>query len=194
MALSAIRASLAGFGAQPVAISSPHPPAECLRRIANLTSRRGHTWYLDSHTAGLPDPRFRGAVGPSWFSVARFSETLGRNSFVPWVAVQVQPNEEGGSALTGTVGLVRAVRVVMLVIAASGGLILLASLTTGMALLASGHLGKSIPFVLIPLAIGCLAVLVMIRGLRSLARDTSKVVHDVSDALDATTTRLDSLA
>jgi hypothetical protein len=86
-----VRSWFAGFGSRPVVLSSPYPASECLQRLAMVTSHRGSTWYLDPRNAVLRDPRFRGDAGPSWISLARFEDAVGRNSFVPWLQGRVEP-------------------------------------------------------------------------------------------------------
>jgi len=66
------RACLARFRRRPVTLWSPHPPSECLQRLATVTSPRAlASWYLDPRTAGRPVPRLRGTADSSRILVGR---------------------------------------------------------------------------------------------------------------------------
>jgi hypothetical protein len=153
-----------------------------------VTSHRGSTWYLDPRNAVLRDPRFRGDAGPSWISLARFEDAVGRNSFVPWLQGRLEPAAGGGTTFTGRVGLNPAVKAVIPVIAGCGGLIALSALAGGVALLAAGHLGGLLPGVLIPLALITLLVSVNVVGMRSLEREIPRLIQEVNGVLGSTAT------
>lgn len=87
-----------------IMLVSPLAPKECLGRLTKVTSRRGYTAFFDKARSGLPDPLFRGSVRPDGFTIALFNETLGMNSFVPRVEVQVVPSPTG-TAFAGSAGL-----------------------------------------------------------------------------------------
>ena len=124
---------LAGVQSRPVALSSPYPPGECLRRLTMVTTERGAaSWYLDPRTVGRAEPRFRGDAGPSRIFVARFADVAGRNSFAPWLDARLEPAAGGGSTLTGTIGLHPAVRAFIPVLAGVAGLIAVAALIAGL--------------------------------------------------------------
>jgi hypothetical protein len=96
---------LAGFDRRPVALSSPYPVAECLERLAAVTTSRGRTgWYIDPRTVGRPDPLFKGELYPSRTRLTRFAVTSGRNSLVAILEVRLDPTADGGTALCGWIG------------------------------------------------------------------------------------------
>lgn len=173
---------------RPVMLSSPHPPSECLRRLAMVTTRRGAaSWYLDSRTVGRPAPRLRGDAGPSRIFVARFEDASGRNSFVPWLDVRLEPAAGGGTTLTGRIGLHPNVARLTPVIAGSFGLLALAGAAGGIALLIRGDL-RGLPFVLGLLAITTFMVGLNVAGLRSLERDIPDLIQEMNGVLDSTAT------
>jgi hypothetical protein len=179
----------AGFRSRPVVLSCPHPDSECLRRLALVTTQRGTTsWYLDPRTAGRPDPRLRGDVGPSRLSVARFEDASGRNSFAPWLDARLEPDPGGGTTLRGRIGLHPAVRILIPLIAGVGGLIAVAAVLGGIALLVHGHLSGLLPAVLIPLGMTAFFAGFNVVGLRSLERDIPKLVEEMNSILDSTAT------
>jgi hypothetical protein len=71
------------------------------------------TVYLHADSVGHREPRFRGTVGPSSLSIARFEETLGRNSFVPFLEGTLTTGQNGGTEIRGSVGLSRSVRLLL---------------------------------------------------------------------------------
>src|ERR1700722_16529703 len=96
---------LGSFGRRPVTLSSPYPVAECLQRLAAVTTSRGRaTWYLDPRTARRPDPVFKGELYPSRTRLARFAPG-GRNSFVAMLEVRLDPAADGGTSLSGWAGM-----------------------------------------------------------------------------------------
>ncbi len=176
-------------GSRPVVLSSSYPASECLRRLAVVTTQRGFTsWYIDPRNAGRPSPRFRGDLGPSRVLVARFEDAAGRNSFAPWLDVRLEAAAAGGTTLTGTIGLHPPVRVLGPVIAGVAGLIALGGLAGGVAMLTSGHLGGSLPVVLIPLALIAAIAGINVVGLRSLVRQIPKLIQEMNEILGSTAT------
>jgi hypothetical protein len=173
----------ASFRSRPVVLSSPHPPSECLRRLATVTSQRGYAWYFNSKNIGRPDPQLRGDVDPSRILVARFQNSLAQNSFVPWLDIRPEPSAEGGTILTGRIGLHPAAKVLLPVLAAGGGLVPLSGLVAGVAQLVSGRLIGALPFVLIPLALGAGTLGFNVAGLRSLEREIPKLIQDMNGIL-----------
>jgi hypothetical protein len=126
---------------RPVVVTSPHPQEECLRRLAKVTTGRKSGWYLDSRTATLPDPLFHGEVGPSAIRIMRFHEVNRRNGPSAWFEARPDPALEGGTTLTGTVGLPsgpsRAIGgAALLALLAVGGVV---SFVVGVVIAASGH-------------------------------------------------------
>lgn len=126
---------------RPIVVTSPHPPEECLRRLAKVTTDRKSGWYLDWRTATLPDPLFHGEVGPRGIRVGLFAE-VGRSGGVrAWFDAQAVPAPGGGTTLTGTVGSTSAQQ------RATGNLMVVAiwsavpviAFVVGVAIAASGH-------------------------------------------------------
>ena len=89
---------------RPIVVTSPHPPEECLRRLAKVTTDRKSGWYLDWRTATLPDPLFHGVVGPRGIRVGLFAEVGRRGGVRAWFDAQAVPAPGGGTTLTGTIG------------------------------------------------------------------------------------------
>ena len=179
---------VSGFQPHPVMLSSPHTDSECLRRLALATTQRtAASWYLDPRTAGRPEPRLRGDVGPSRIFVARFEDARGRNSFAPWLDGGLEPAVGGGSTLAGTIGLHPAVRRVLRLIAGVGALMAVIAVSAGTALLADGHL-SGVPPMLILLVLAAFFVGLSVAGLRSLERDIPKLTDEVNGILDSIAT------
>jgi hypothetical protein len=126
---------------RPVVVTSPHTPDECLRRLAKVTTGRKSGWYLDWRTATMPDPLFHGEVGPSGIRVALFSQVSRRGGPGAWFDALVVPVPEGGTALTGTVGLptAEAKATLGLVLIAFWAVAAVASFVIGVVITASGH-------------------------------------------------------
>lgn len=179
---------LAGFQSRPVMLSSPHPASECLQRLAAVTTqRRSASWYIDHRSARRPQPRLWGNVGPSWISVARFEDAAGRNRFAPCLDAHAEPLARGGTMFTGRIGLQPAVRVVISVLAAVGGVMAVAGVTGGVVLLVHGHL-SGLAAMLIPLVVIAVFAVLNTAGLRSLERGTPKLVEELNGILDSTAT------
>jgi hypothetical protein len=64
IAVKSTRELFAAFDPRPVAVSSPHNPDECFRRLVKVTTDRGDSWYLSPKTAMLPDPLSHGEILP----------------------------------------------------------------------------------------------------------------------------------
>jgi hypothetical protein len=167
----------AGLYCRPVALSSPHPAEECLRRLAAVTSTRGSTWYLDARNAGKPDPRFRGSVTARWIRVARFSEAIGRNSFVPRLQGSLRPAAGGGTAFAGEVGPDRAAVVMLVIMTGMLSVFSLASVATDVSMARAGDLGGLLAFVLIPVAMYALLVGMVVAAKRSVAREIPRLIQ-----------------
>jgi hypothetical protein len=100
---SRARSWLAGFGRRPLALSSPYPVAECLQRLAAVTTSRGRTtWYLDPKTAMRPDPLFKGELYRSRTRLIRFADTNQKSPV--WLEVRLDPRADGGTTLSGWIG------------------------------------------------------------------------------------------
>jgi hypothetical protein len=175
----------AGFRSRPVMLSSPHSPGEFLHRLAAVTTRQGFSWYLAARNVGAPDPRFRGDVGPSRILIARFEDTLGRNSFAPWLDIRAEPAADGGTILTGRIGLHPFVGVLIPVILGAGCLMMLGLFSAGVVQLASGQVGQALPFVSLPLIAIAFMVGGNAAGLRSLERGIPELIRDMNEILGA---------
>lgn len=177
---------LARFRSRPVSLSSPYPVEECLRRLSTVAERRGAaSWYLSSRTVGCPEPRLRGDVGPSRILVAEWKAASGRNSFVPWLDARLEPDGEGRTTLRGQIGLRPEVVTVLALTAAVGGLVCMAVVVSGIAVLVHGHL-SGLPLALGPFAIAAFAAGINFEGLRSLERDIPKLMWQINAVLDST--------
>jgi hypothetical protein len=182
------RSWLAGFRSRPVALSSPYPAEECIRRLAAVTTRRGATsWYLDPRTVGLPTPRLSGDVGLSRIVVARWEDANGRGSFTPWLNVQLEPPAGGGATLRGMIGLHPAMGGFMPVFAVVSAVLLVTLMAGGTGLLVHGD-PKGLVFVLMPLALAAFGAGIFIAGLRSLERGIPKLIQEMNGILDSTAT------
>jgi len=177
---------LARFRSRPVSLSSPYPVEECLRRLSTVSAQRGATpWYLSSRTVGCPEPRLRGDVEPSRIFVAEWKAASGRNSFVPWLDARLEPDGEGRTTFRGQIGLRPEVVTVLALIAGVGGLICMAMVVSGIAVLAHGHL-SGLPLALWPFAMAAFIAGINFAGLRSLERDIPKLIREVNAVLDST--------
>jgi hypothetical protein len=175
---------LTGAGFHLVVLSSVYPPGECLRRLGMVTTTRGMTsWYLDPRTAGRPEPRFRGDIGPSRIFVARFADAAGRNSFAPWLDARLEPAAGGGTTLAGTIGLHPAVRAFIPVFAGVAGLIAVAVLAEGVHLLIGDHLSGLVPAVLAPLALAALIAGLRAASLRLPERQAGELLQEMNEIL-----------
>jgi hypothetical protein len=116
--------------------------------------------------------------------VAEWKAAGGRNSFVPWLDARIEPDGEGGTTLRGQIGLRPEVLTVSALIAGAGGLICMAMVVSGIALLASGHL-SGLRFVLLPFGIAAFIAGINFAGLRSLERDVPRLVQEINAVLDS---------
>jgi hypothetical protein len=176
---------LGSFGRRPVTLSSPYPVAECLQRLAAVTTSRGRTmWHLDPRTAQRPDPFFKGELYPSRTRLARFAVTGGQNSFVAMLEVRLDPAADGGTALSGWVGRpAGAFQATFLTVV--GGLVGIGLLAVGVVQLALGHIIGLVPTLTSPLPeaafIGVFAI-----GHRSLESDIAELIQEVNEVLGST--------
>jgi hypothetical protein len=156
-------------------IRSPFPRDETASRLAAVTSRRGHRWFLDPGAAGTSAPLLRGSVTPALVHVARFPETLRRNSFVAWFDGRLQPTADGGTDISGVVGISRPVLRVSVLLIAANLLVLVPLLVTGLVLLVGRGETGAIALVLVPLAIVTFESLLVRAGLRFLRADEQRL-------------------
>jgi hypothetical protein len=149
-----------------------------------VTTTRGMTsWYLDPRTAGRPEPRFRGDIGPARIFVARFAAAAGRDSFVPWLNARLEPAAGGGTTLAGTIGLHPAVRAFIPTFAGVAGLIAVAVLAESVHLLISGHLSGLVPAVLAPLALAALPAGLRAASRRLPERQAGELLREMNEIL-----------
>jgi hypothetical protein len=179
---SRARIWLASFGRRPVMLSSPYPVAECLQRLAAVTTSGGRTtWYLNPRTVGRPDPLFKGQVYPSRTRLARFAVAGGRNSFVAMLEVRLDPRADGGTALSGWVGMpAGAFRATMFT--ALGCLVSLGLLAAGIVQLVLGHIIGLLPTLAFPLPAAFISGLFVV-GHRSLESDIAELVQEVNEVM-----------
>jgi hypothetical protein len=147
---------------RPIVVMSPHPPEECVRRLAKVTTGRKSGWYLDWRTATLPDPLFHGEVGPRGIRVGLFAG-VGRSGGVrAWFDAQAVPAPGGGTALTGTIGSTsaqqRATRNLMVVAVWSAAPVV--AFVVGVATAASGHFNFWVGMAIVVPVIAAFALIV----------------------------------
>jgi hypothetical protein len=182
---SRARIWLASFGRRPLTLSSPYPVAECLERLAAVTTSRGRTrWYLDSRTALRPDPVFKGELYRSRTRLTLFAQTGGRNQNVVWLEVRLDPRADGGTTLAGWIG-VPAGAFQATLFTALGCLVSLGLLAAGIAQLALGHIIGLAPALASPLP-ATVAVGLLVLGRRSLESDIAALAQAVSTVLGPT--------
>jgi hypothetical protein len=125
-----------------VVLSSPHPPAECGRRLEAVTGRR-----LFGRNGGL---LLQGRVSPALIRVAIRQPAGSRNSVVAWFVGRIEQGPDGGTLVAGTIGPDEASQAVFAVISGVWALLVPTMLAVGVASLVSGH--PELPFLLIPIA------------------------------------------
>ncbi|HEX4290272.1 MAG TPA: hypothetical protein VH021_15230 [Trebonia sp.] len=176
---------LAGFDRRPVALSSPYPVAECLERLAAVTTSRGRTgWYIDPQTVGRPDPLFKGELCRSRTRLTRFAVDGGRNSLVAILEVRLDSAADGGTALCGWVGpLAGAFQATLFTVV--GCLVSLALLATGVVQLTLGHLIGLAPA--LTFALPAAAITGVLRyNRRALESENVALVDQLNEVLGAT--------
>jgi hypothetical protein len=171
------------FGPIPVVFVSPLSRGECQERFRDTTERQGSLWYLTGANIGKKAPRFRGRAD-SELHIAQFEETLGRNSFVPFLDARLVPILDGGTEINGSIGLSKSVRRFLSVLLTVGGLILTAILVVGVVQLAQGHLSPGIPFVVGFIGFGGFGTLVFRSGSRSFHSGIPSLITDVASLVD----------
>lgn len=170
---------------RPLVLSSPRPVSECLQRLSEVTTSRGPTtWYLNPRTVGRPEPRFRGQVYPSRIMLSRFTAGAGRNSFFSVLDVRPGQGGDGGTTLSGWIGMGPA-KALLPVVTGAAGLVSLGLLVTGVSQLALGHLIGLAPALAFPLPVAVMAGFNAL-GHRSLERDISELLQEVNETLGST--------
>lgn len=179
-----VRSRREGFRRRPAALSSPYPVSECLHRLAAVTMSRGPTtWYLSARSAGLPDPRFRGEVHQSRIILSRFN--TGRGSYFAVLDARLGPKADGGTRLTGQIGLAPGTAKLLPVLTGAFALASLGLLATGVVQLALGHIAGLAPTAEFPLPVAVAAGFHVL-GRRSLERDISRLLAQVGEVLGST--------
>jgi hypothetical protein len=174
---------LAGFGRRPVALSSPYPVAECLERLAAVTTSRGWTgWYIDPRTVGRPEPLFKGELYRSRTRLTRFAATRQRDPV--FLEVRLDPGADGGTALTGSIGApAGAFQATLFTVV--GCLVSLGLLATGVVQLTLGHLIGLAPA--LTFALPAAAITGLLRYNRpALESEVAALVDQVNEVLGAT--------
>ncbi len=176
-----------------VVVTSPHPPQECLRRLAKVTTGRKSDWHLDWRTAALPDPLFHGEVGPSGVRIALFTEvtTGGPGTGVrAWFDARVDPAPEGGTVLAGTVGSpsARARAVLSLAFIVFWAGMALFSLVAGAVIAATGHFNTGVGAAIALPVIVTFAILASRgkNGLEAAEDPIPRLLRKIDGVLDAT--------
>ena len=85
-----------------VSVHSPLPVSECARRLrAATTPRRAADYFTPGilRQAGY----FQGSVAAGRVQLARYSDAR-RGSFPAWLDARLEPADDGGTVLTGTIG------------------------------------------------------------------------------------------
>jgi hypothetical protein len=186
-----IRRWLGGLRTQPVVLSSECPPGDCAARLVRVTAQRGlGVWYRDpqNYLYHRGDPRLLGTVDAGHVSVVHYPEGAGRNSFAPLLQGQLQPAADGGTTLTGTIGLHPAVGVGLPVMAVVWGAVVLVPFAVGIARLVTGHINGLLLTILSPLFWAVPALGIMVIGGGSLQRDIPKLIGEMCGILDASST------
>lgn len=196
MSKSTLRRRVERDKVRAVEVTSPFPPGECVRRLAQVTTTRKEGWYLDPRTATRGDPLFHGTVEPSRVRIGSFTDTLtrhGRENPV-WLDARVDPGPDGGTVLAGTVGsrTAPANAVLSLVFMAVFAGLALFFLVIGLVIAASGHFNLGVGAAIGVPVIGAAAIFAS-RGAITLEGEgrVSPLLRTVSDVLDATSASSD---
>lgn len=170
---------------RPLVLSSPYPASECLQRLTEVTTSRGPTsWYLDPRTVRRPEPRFRGEISPSRIMLFRFTAVAGRNSFFPVLDVRPGQGADGGTTLSGEIGMGPAGGFLP-VLTGAACLGSLSMLVAGVVQLILGHLIGLAPALAFPLPVAAMAGFNVV-GHRSLERDIPELLQEVNEVLGST--------
>ena len=186
-----LRASVRSWSARtsprPVVLSSPYPVEECLRRLAQVTTKRTTTsWYLDTKTTVLPNPRFWGDISPSGITIVEFEDASERAvSYSPQLCVRPEPAADGGTTLTGTIGMEPYKKDVIRVMTVGACLMGLVGIGVGIAILVGGNLTGLLLVLVLPLMVGGF-VGFSVQGLPFLEEHIAKLIGDVNKTLGST--------
>lgn len=173
---------LTGGRPYPVVVVSPHPPAECLRRLSQVTTRKSAVgWYASPRTAGHPEPRLRGEASDWQVQVTRFTAHSGG----PWLIARPAPSPAGGTVLTGTIGQTPAAHRFIPVFTSCFMLLALGVIAGFTAAAAAGQDTGPAPVLLIPAALIALAAFGNIMTSRMLDQGIPGLARDLSEILGA---------
>ena len=173
------------FDPLPVLLISPLPKTTCEERLSEVTDNQRFPWYPRSQNVGKRAPLLRGSVEHGLY-VARFDETLGRNSFVPYLDAQFEALSGGGTGIRGTIGLSRSVTALLPAMQIVGAVVLLIVFVVGVVQLAEGHLSPGIPFVLGVGILGTFGAAFFRSGSRSFHSRVEPLISDVTRLIEAT--------
>lgn len=171
------------FDPLPVLLISPLPKHTCEERLSEVTDNQRFPWYPRSQNVGKKAPQLQGSVEHGLY-VARFDETLGRNSFVPYLDAQFEALSGGGTEIRGTIGLSRSVTALLPVIQIVGAVVLLIVFVVGVVQLAEGHLSPGIPFVLGVVILGAFGTAFFRSGSRSFHSRVDPLIDDVTKLIE----------
>ena len=187
-----LRASVRSWSARtsprPVVLSSPYPVEECLRRLTQVTTKRTTTsWYLDTKTAVLPNPRFWGDISPSGITIVRFDGVRGRGgvSVSPRLDVRPEPAAGGGTTLTGTIGVDPYTKDFIRATTVGACLMCLGFVAGGIVTLVHGDI-SGIALLLSPLVAIGFAAAFSSGGWRWLEKTIAELLEDVNKTLGST--------
>lgn len=169
-----------------VSMHSLLPVSECARRLRVATTPRRAVDYFNPWMPRQTGPHFQGSVVAGWVHFARYSDAR-RGFFPAWLAARLEPAEDGGTALTGTIGeSPRAARSRPFFV---GGAIVgsIGLLVAGAALLVAVPSAASQAVVLIALALAYFASLEWLhrRAERMLGRSSELLLEDVRAVLNS---------
>ena len=178
-----MRSINAMFDPLPVLLISPLPKATCEERLSELTDNQRFPWYPRSQNVGKKAPILRGSVEHGLY-VARFDETLGRNSFAPYLDAQLEAVSDGGTEIRGTIGLSRSVTALLPIMQIVGAVVLLIVFVVGVVQLAEGHLSPGIPFVIGVIILGVFETALFRSASRSFHTRVEPLITDVTKFID----------
>lgn len=172
---------------RPVVVSSALPPDEFLQRLAQVTSRRGALpWSPDPRTVPRADPRFLGEAGRSYVQLA-LPEAVGRFGYPAWLTAVPWVSDDGGTELRGWIAPSENS------LPLSAGVLYLASLgllTSGVTMLATGHINGVGPTLVCPLPAIVIAALTTWRW-RFADQGARDLIAELDEVVDSTVTFLD---
>lgn len=86
-----------------VSVHSPLSASECVRRLSGATTPRRAADYFSPGIPRQAGPHFSGSVDAGRVQFARYSDAR-RGSFPAWLDARLEPANDGGIVLTGTIG------------------------------------------------------------------------------------------